>query len=440
MQASSRGIAPTSIDPPRLQRAWERGLIVIFLLAISVPGLATIAGVDRDVTEGENRQLAPFPALGLDVPTLRALPDGFTRYFEDHFAFRARLVEWQARVRLELLGASPSASVLVGREKWLFYADDGSIQDYTGVPPFSDQDLEVWRQTLQHTQDWLERHGIAYLFVIAPDKYVIYPELMPAGVRRLSDESRVDRLVQHLATHSTVHVLDLRHALEDAKAHERLYHRTDTHWNDRGAFVAYEQIARRLHTSLPSVRPLPRTAFDANVQMKTGRDLAKMVGLGDGLIEEELTLVPHAAPCARTVELHEPLSAPARVVTECATPGLPRAVVFRDSFASAFMSFLSEHFSRALYLWEPDVDPRVVTTERPDVVIHEWVSRHLNTQMPYDAVAGMKSAAPRPGSGRPEPSAVVRGTTGVSTKDARAFSSSREVRRGARTVGEAPHR
>jgi hypothetical protein len=74
-----------------------------------------------------------------------------------------------------------------------------------------------------------------------------------------------------------------------------------------------------------------------------------------------------------------------RVVTE-GPAGAPRAVVFRDSFGSAMIPFLAEHFSRAVYLWQNNFDPQVVIDERPAVVIQEWVGRHLYTQAPYDAV------------------------------------------------------
>ena len=60
-----------------------------------------------------------------------------------------------------------------------------------------------------------------------------------------------------------------------------------------------------------------------------------------------------------------------------ASPSLPRAVIFRDSFASRLVPFLSEHFSRAVYLWQNDFDASVVAEEHPDVVIEEIVGRHL---------------------------------------------------------------
>ena len=123
-----------------------------------------------------------WPQLRWDAASLRALPEQLTRYFEDHFAFRVRLVRWQAIVRLDALGVSPSASVIKGRDGWLFYADDGAMEDYAEAPPFTGAELEVWRHTLQDISDWLRGQGIAYLFVIAPDKHVIYPEYMYCDV------------------------------------------------------------------------------------------------------------------------------------------------------------------------------------------------------------------------------------------------------------------
>ena len=41
------------------------------------------------------------------------------------------------------------------------------------------------------------------------------------------------------------------------------------------------------------------------------------------------------------------------------------------------MPFLSEHFSRAVYLWQNDVTVEQLIEEWPDVVIYQIVSRHL---------------------------------------------------------------
>jgi hypothetical protein len=281
---------------------------------------------------------------------------------------------------------SASPDVILGRERWLFYAGDGHSEDIASAIPFTHDELEVWRSTLQHTQDWLRARGIAYVFVLAPDKHQVYGEELPAVAAPRGEETRTDSLVRYLRDHSTVPVLDLRPALIAAKAGERLYHRTDTHWNDRGAYVAYAAIVRALGVA---GEPAPRTSFDAPAVSVPGLDLAGMLGVTGALTEEDLPLRPRLPRRARIVEPSRPDSRlmDARIVTEQPDLSRPRAVVFRDSFGSALIPFLAEHFSRAVYLWQYNFDPDVVRAEHAEIVIQEWVGRRLSTLLPYDPFA-----------------------------------------------------
>ena len=361
------------------------------MLALAVPLVATVAGVDRAGTSEENREPAPMPPAPRDYASLMTWADGFTRYFADGFAFRSRLVRWQARFRVQVLHSSTTPDVILGRNDWLFYATDGATADYTSADPFSAEDLETWRTTLQHTQDWLEARGVTYLFVITPDKHVIYPDQMPSGIHRIGRRRRADELMTYLRTHSTVRAVDVTSALVRASAGARLFHHTDTHWNDLGALAGYQQVMANLGARVSPART--RADFEVQGATTYGFDLARMLGLASVLAEQDLRLEPRLPRRARIVE-----PAPARrdlmegrVVTE--RPGtLPRALVFRDSFGSAMIPFLSEHFSRAVYLWQNDVDPAEVIAEHPDVVIQQWVGRHLHTAMPYDAVAALSES------------------------------------------------
>ena len=379
----------------RLPALVERIIVVIFLAVLSLPLMGMVLNLDRDAPSGENRTLAAWPQLRWDAASLRALPEQLTRYFEDHFAFRVRLVRWQAIVRLDVLGVSPSASVIKGRDGWLFYADDGAMQDYAEAPPFTVVELEVWRHTLQDISDWLRGQGIAYLFVIAPDKHVIYPEYMPHTIRRAA-VSRIDQLVSDLRQHSTVRVLDLRPSLLASKSRERLYHRTDTHWNDRGAFVGYQSIVDALSEEIPTLQSASHSAFEPRVVRSSGLDLAGMLGLTEVLSEDDLVLVPKRPAAARILEPQYPNRrlTHARIVTEAPNRG-PRAVVFMDSFGPGLVPFLSEDFSRVVYLWQDNMDPQVVQQERPQVVIQELVGRALTTHFPYNPVPRVSAASIR---------------------------------------------
>ena len=282
------------------QRATNIVLVTLFLAVISLPLAANLAGFDGADAGAENRELATFPTIGRSWSAIARLPDGVSLWFEDHFGFRAALVRWYGESRLFLLGVSPSAAVVKGRNGWFFYGDDKSIEDYANDEPLSAEGMANWRAAVTRASDWLKGRGIAYVFTIAPDKHVVYPEEMPSSLARIRARSRTDQVYEDLHG-SGVASVDVRPALLEAKTHERIYQRTDTHWNDHGALAAYRQIIAAVRTQVPST-PAPWSCadFEPAVRQTEGMDLAGMMGLTRVLREQDLVLVP-MNPFALTV-------------------------------------------------------------------------------------------------------------------------------------------
>jgi alginate O-acetyltransferase complex protein AlgJ len=365
--------------PGTLHRMHDNRLLAaVFVVAISLPLAATLAGREGADPDAENRELASFPRLAPTTSALVAFGPQLSAWFDDHFAFRSTLVRWNAESRLFVLGVSPTPTVVTGRDGWFFYGEDKSIEDYAKVEPMTPEALSNWREAILRASTWLHARGIAYVFTIAPDKHVVYDEELPETIERTSGVSRTDQLFT--ALQDTGLAVDVRSALADAKASERIYQKTDTHWNDRGAFVAYQRIIAAVRARVPATPPAWRRGdFDAEEREVAAMDLAGMMGLKRVLRETDLVLVPRRPRRARVVEPPgaRPTAEEGTLVTEIDDPSLPRAVVFRDSFVSRLVPFLSEHFSRAVYLWQNDFDADVVARERPDVVIQEIVGRHL---------------------------------------------------------------
>jgi alginate O-acetyltransferase complex protein AlgJ len=366
-----------------MRTAINRPLSIIFLVAIVLPLVANVLGADGADRDAENREMAPFPIFDGSLKSVEAYPSKLDAWFADHFGFRSTLVRWASGVSMDVFRASPTTSVVLGRNGWLFYADDGADEDFASVSPLSSREIETWRTAVIRARDWLRSKEIAYVFTILPDKHVIYPDELPQTVRRGGSVSRAAQVFASLRSEDFV--VDPRSALEDQTARERLFHLTDTHWNERGAFVAYQALIEAVRRQVPAVPPpWPREDFKETSRNFDGGDLAGMIGLKHRLREDRLMLEPIRRRHARIVE---PLDGKAgmdvgRLVTEIPGSTLPRAVVFRDSFASALVPFLSEHFSRVVYLWQNDFDTNAVRAEHPDVVIQEIVGRHLYTFMP----------------------------------------------------------
>jgi len=358
-------------------------LVLLFVAVISLPLAANLTGADGADAGAENRELASFPRLESVWQSPAGFGAGLNAWFEDHFGFRARLVRWYGESRLRVFGVSPSASVIAGRDGWFFYADDMGTEDYTSADPLTPDAIANWRAALVNARDWLAARHIGYVFVVAPDKHAIYPEQMPDSLLRVGDVTRTDQL--YTGIQDLGFAVDLRPALVQAKGRERIYQKTDTHWNDRGALVAYQQIVAAAHARVPAIPPpWARADFDEVTREVEGMDLAGMMGLKRVMRETDLALVPRRPRLARVVEPvgAAPMAEEGRLVTEIPGSSLPRAVIFRDSFTSRLVPFLSEHFSRAVYLWQNDFDAGVVTTEHPDIVIQQIVGRHLYNFVP----------------------------------------------------------
>lgn len=377
--------SPTAASAPvRHLAPWAgRLLVALFVAAITLPGLATGLGLGQ-ATQGNEAE-----TTGTSLMARAA-------WFDTHFAFRDRFVQGQSWLRYQLLGVSSLATVWKGRDGWWFLAADGDVEATLNEPRFTPDELTAFRVTLQHTADFLAARGIAHVFVIAPGKPTIYPEGLPAGLHPRPAPTRTDQLVSELRARSTVTVVDLRDGLLAARGGaEPLFHRTDTHWNDLGAAVGYRQILDALSGRVPQLAPpVGPDGYVLTPVAAGGGDLAWMLGLNFSMAERELHLTPTTPRRARVIEPAGDVKrfAVPRVVTVVDDPGLPRAVVYRDSFGSALVPFLAEHFSRMVTVWEYDVVPATIREEQPQVVIQQWVGRRLYNRAPYDAVAADPAA------------------------------------------------
>ena len=371
---------------------------LLFVLAIALP--LAFFGPQQVVFEG--RSAAPFPSLPRDLEGLEAFPSAFEAYFTDHLGFRRRFVNLKGYILVKLFGTAPNRRALLGKDQWLFTFDwpvsfeDSVVQQHRGIRLLSTGELESWLEGLERRRRWLQARGTRYLFVIAPHKHSIYPEFLPDWVNRVRPVTPADQLVEALNARSRVQFLDLRGPLLAAKSRGQLYWRTDTHWTDLGAYVAYREILAALGRWWPELTRVPLSDFGIKVAERYGnlvRGLG-LVGVDRDYYEIGVSYVPRWP--ARMVDADR-LAAPpglnvARRLRASESPGgkLTRGVMLHDSFGYPLMPLLSPHVQRMFYLRRPgtqrflDGEERthphlnVLVEDAPtDVVIDLVVERNL---------------------------------------------------------------
>lgn len=387
----------------RAGRIVQRTIIALFVTTITLPLVGMFAGWDLMPEGNDMRERAQLPELRLNVQFLSALPIKLEAYVKDHFGFRGPLIRGLSLARVFGLGVSASPNVILGKDGWLYFSHECMGSDYHEVRPFTQDELARWARVLIHRHEWLAQRNCRYLLFLTPDKQTIYPEHFPAQYRRdFVPGRRLEQLVGYLREHAPqVAVLDVRAPLLKAKETERIYNRTDTHWNARGAFVAYQELARALGQWFPQVQPVERSQMVAVERDTPGGDLAGLLDLRDVYREQSLDLVPGFALKARPSKV--PVVPPQHPTTKSSKGGpvhtflrpaaaerpdtdLPRGLMFHDSFSLAYADLLREHFQRLAWVWHDDFFQNVVQSERPDVVIQQLLERKLGHVVPNDIV------------------------------------------------------
>jgi hypothetical protein len=141
------------------------------------------------------RTLATWPGWSWQIEKLAAWPGAFEQYFDDHL-FAHPVIDWRS-VHCGP-GFASHTPPHAGKNDWLFYADDGGLRDWVQSDPFPEDELADWTETLMKRRAFLTKRGIPYLFVIAPDKQMIYSEHMPDTLHRLRSDYRADQLMAYM--------------------------------------------------------------------------------------------------------------------------------------------------------------------------------------------------------------------------------------------------
>lgn len=137
--------------------------------------------------------------------------------------------------------------VIIGKDDFLFLGNnyDNVLHKTNGTYRPDIKEVNQWTDKLKNLQKWYEDRGIKFVIAIAPNKHSIYKENLPNWMK-YNGKTITDDIVES-SNKKNIKILDLRRILREVKNGEVLYWKTDTHWNEKGASIAYESIINYLN-------------------------------------------------------------------------------------------------------------------------------------------------------------------------------------------------
>ena len=332
-----------------------------FSLGMMIPGAAEAA-------EG-----AEMPKLLTDEPNVSVNSDfglQFEEYFAKSFAYRNRVVDTYSMLKSDIF-FDETDQVITGKDGFLFFRE--TIDDYMGNPTMTDEDINAAADFLLKMYTAAKENGSEFLFVCAPNKNSIYPEMMPSRYIENSGNRNIDRIHSALDDRGVPYI-DLRPILTKAKSEQLIYHKRDTHWNSEGARIATEAIAEKLALGLDDF-----SLYEKTEASDFEGDLDTLLYPGRKMYDNN-TAYDFTGKFAYTYAYSNPMDM--KVTTRGAGEG--KLLMFRDSFANAMIPFFASSCKETLFDRSSPYNIDRHKSYKADYVIVEIAERYLYKLVPTD--------------------------------------------------------
>jgi hypothetical protein len=355
-------------------------LTITFLILIWTPLIGHQFGWDRGLQINENRTIEGLPTFLLN--SALDYPDKFTSYYNDNFGFRAQLLEISHFISIQIFKTPPSKSeVTIGQDGWLFFTPTYVYLDTINATPFTATELNSIGNNLQAINNHFKSLNARFYFLVAPNSQSIYLEKLPNSIKKIQADSKLDQLTIFLKTnYPEIAFVNPTSDLVNAKKDGQLYYKHDTHWTQLGAFIAYQSLMNRISQDFPNLSSKSLSDFNISQIPSSNKDLAVLLGASSFFNEDIPTLSPKVPFKARDLltVCEDTYIKCAEVEKATNDQMLPTLVSYRDSYLTAVIPFLSEHFEKSIYLWQGiPYETEVIEKEQPDILIYELTEREL---------------------------------------------------------------
>jgi alginate O-acetyltransferase complex protein AlgJ len=371
-------------------RRAKQSIQIIFLcilgLAMAFSCLNINLRLIPDLKNRENRTLAKFPVF--DINYLDRYPKAYDHWLNDHFSLRNFILLEKMTFEINILDQSPIPDfVIIGKKGWL-YNSIAELDEFNMRGSYLPGQLKIMKNCLLRRKKFMEEHHANWMIAIAPIKYTVYPEYLPATVMRGLVNRKTKQFLSYMQNEG-IQIVDLSDTIIQSKQGDRpLFFKTDTHWNSNGAFYAYAKVMQLLRREIPSLeKALDQSDYVVTETNKTDGNINNMIGALGKFSDVDFIytrkspdLVHRIAKKEYTPPVYFPFPESYETRYTNGNPKSPKILIIGDSFAAYIAQFLKQHFSETTVIfdsWRYKLNPEIIEKEKPDIVLYLIIESNL---------------------------------------------------------------
>lgn len=349
-------------------------VIVIFIVVLIFPMVCwpLLQSFDNTIEVNENRNKAPFPNFDNNVIS------NFDKYFTDRLPIRNSFIKLYNAIEvgfnnlyskilesLKIPYYSSKNDVLFGKEDWLFYLGNNSLDYYQGSNVLSEQQMANYVEKAEKVNNYFADKGKQFKIFIAPNKEQIYYEFMPNGIAIKNTNKRIDVLVDYFKKHSNVEIIYPKKQLLEAKPDMQLYYKYDTHWNFAGGYIGSVELLKSLNIEIGNVE------ISSNI-CQTRTDLIDMIA-GEKKLDNEIN-INYRPEFSYGVKYENNA-----YICNSTNPNGKNLLLIGDSFRELMFNVLAKEYTNSIYTTRTSYSENrkyEEEIENADTIIFQCVERN----------------------------------------------------------------
>ena len=148
--------------------------------------------------------------------------------------------------KYRLFNVSPSNSIWIGKEGWLYYTPDYNLEIPTGKFPMPEDLIASHVENLKVVKTYYDSMGIDFYYLPYPSQTSVYPECIGRDDVDYSLPTPVDILEERLRAETDINIVSTKRALIDGKSLGQVFRKTDVHTSDLGTYITYQQLCKAI--------------------------------------------------------------------------------------------------------------------------------------------------------------------------------------------------
>lgn len=347
--------------------------IICFLSIILIP-VFTMNFTKDQISEIDNKKLVEFPTnIG------KGFRKGFESYISERIGFRGEMIQAYQRINDIAFNKLVHPTYMYGKDGYVFFKSNDYLADYQHLN-LDKEYIKKCADYILSISDYLDKQGILFLYILAPDKKTVYSEYFPSSININGDTSRTDLWLDALNKRSIRYIYPIEQFLR-AKEQEQIYNvKFDAgHWNENGAFIGHSLITKELKKDFPIINLLNKNDYNISMVKKNTLPVSYFE------IDEEIPVYKlKRSKSIVNKKYNDSLkynNSYSMHFNE-SIPNNPKLLVFHDSYFNGHQKFYTENFSEVVFLHSNNLEniKYYLGIFKPDIVLLENVERLIQAK------------------------------------------------------------